>query len=397
MQAIEVGAVFDGRTATGAAVVLVDGTRIADVLPRGSAPPAGCDLQRFPDATLLPGLVDAHVHLCCDSRPGALERIPDHSDAELAAVVEEALAAHLAAGVSTVRDLGDREWAVLDWRARRGSSAHPTIVASGPPLTSPGGHCANMGGEVAGVAALQEAVRERARRGADLVKIMVSGGVNTPGSDATRPQFSTAEVRAVVEEARAVGLPVTAHAHSVESIRAALAAGVDGIEHCTFITATGTEVPPDVVVALRDGDATVCPTLGFDPSVTPPPAVLEMMRRTGLTFADRARTVGELHRAGVRIVSGSDAGINPGKRHGVLPESVIELVSGGISAADALASATALAAAACGLGDRKGRIAPGFDADLLLVAGDPLADITALRRVEAVYLAGARRYRASGA
>jgi imidazolonepropionase-like amidohydrolase len=392
MQAIEVGAVFDGRVAIGGAVVLVDGTRIADVLPRGSALPAGCTRQRFPDATLLPGLVDAHVHLCCDSRPGALERIPDHSDAELTAVIEEALAAHLAAGVTAVRDLGDRRWAVLDWRARhRDDRTHPTVVASGPPLTSPGGHCANMGGEVAGVAQLREAVRERARRGADLVKIMVSGGVNTPGSDATRPQFSTGEVRAVVDEARAVGLPVTAHAHSVESIRAALAAGVDGIEHCTLITATGTEVPPDVVTGLRDRDTTVCPTLGFAPGVTPPPAVLEIMRRTGLSYGARARTVGELHRAGVRIVSGSDAGINPGKRHGVLPESVIELVNGGMSAADALASATGLAAAACGLGDRMGRVAPGFDADLLLVAGDPLADIAALRSVEAVYLAGTRR------
>jgi imidazolonepropionase-like amidohydrolase len=112
------------------------------------------------------------------------------------------------------------------------------------------------------------------------------------------------------------------------------------------------------------------------------------MRRSGTTYEQRLQLTGDLHKAGVRLVAGSDGGISANKRHGVMPESVIDLVRAGVPAADALASATSLAAAECGIADRNGRIADGLDADLLLVDGDPLADITALRRVEAIYLGG---------
>jgi imidazolonepropionase-like amidohydrolase len=177
MFAIEVDRVFDGERADpGGAVVTVDGTRIVGVAPRGTAPPETCEVIRFPEATLLPGLIDSHVHLCCDSGPGALVRLTEFSDGELVAIIEEALRAHLAAGVTTVRDLGDRRWAVLDWRDRNRSNTElPTVLGSGPPITSPNGHCANMGGEARGVEQLRQAVAQRAERGADIVKIMASG------------------------------------------------------------------------------------------------------------------------------------------------------------------------------------------------------------------------------
>jgi imidazolonepropionase-like amidohydrolase len=342
------------------------------VQPPGMALPDGCAVADYSPATLLPGLIDTHVHLCGDSGPGALDRLPTFSDEELTTVIEDALLVHLAVGVTTVRDLGDRLWAVLNWRDRHQETiGAPTVLASGPPITSPGGHCWNMGGQAQGVRALRRAVRERAERGVDIVKIMASGGANTPGTDAARPQFSVEELRAVVEEAHAGGLVVTAHAHPLTAIRDALAAGVDAIEHCTFITATGIEVPDSVVAALAESAIPVCPTLGAAPGVVASPAVLEFKRKAGLTDQARAQTVGRLHRAGVHLVSGSDGGITPGKRHGVLPEAVSALVDGDVSPTDALASATARAAVACGVGDRKGRVAAGFDADLLIVDGDP--------------------------
>jgi imidazolonepropionase-like amidohydrolase len=150
-------------------------------------------------------------------------------------------------------------------------------------------------------------------------------------------------------------------------------------------------VSDTVVARLVASRIPVCPTLGIAPGATPPPAVLEMMRKAGMSYESWVRTVGDLHRAGVRLVSGSDGGINPGKRHGILPEAVIHLVDGGVSALDALACATSVAAAACGIADRKGRVGAGLDADLLLVDGDPLADIATLRNVRAVYLRGRRR------
>jgi imidazolonepropionase-like amidohydrolase len=171
----------------------------------------------------------------------------------------------------------------------------------------------------------------------------------------------------------------------------ALATGVDGLEHCTFLAESGVEVADDVVAALVETSIPVCPTLGVVPGMSPPPALAEVLRKYGLTAEDRFEMAGRLHRAGVRLVSGSDAGINPPKPHGVLPECVIELVTGGVSKTDALASATSIAADACGVADRKGRLCAGLDADLLLVRGDPLTDITVVRDVQAVYLAGERR------
>jgi imidazolonepropionase-like amidohydrolase len=371
--------------------VLVDGGCIVDVQSCGIPLPQGCEVVTFPDATVLPGLIDTHVHLCGDSGLGALDRLPTFSDEEMTAVIEDSLRAHLARGVTTVRDLGDRWWAVVDWRDRhRGTTGVPMVLASGPPITSPGGHCWNMGGQARGVDELRRAVQQRVERGVDIVKIMASGGVSTPGTDAFAPQFTVEELRAVVEQAHAAGLPVTAHAHPLAAIQDALTAGVDAIEHATFVTETGIEVADAVVASLVASLIPVCPTLGSTPGVTHTAARLAFMRKAGMTDEARVQTVGQLHRAGVRLVSGSDGGVSPSRRHGVLPEAVIDLADGGVSTADALASATSLAAEACGVDDRKGRLAARFDADLLLVDGDPLTDITALRNPAAVYVRGHR-------
>jgi imidazolonepropionase-like amidohydrolase len=393
MFAIKAARTFDGdHVLPSGSVVVVDGAEIVDIAPADAVLPDHCEVAEFPDATLLPGLFDTHVHLCGDGGLDALARLPDFSDAEMTAVIERSLRLHLASGVTTVRDLGDRAWAVIDWRdAYRNGTGLPTVLGSGPPITSPKGHCWNMGGEARGVDQLRAAVRDRAKRGVDTVKIMASGGVLTPGTEVGVPQFSEEELRVVVDEAHEFGLPVTAHAHALSAIRSALAAGVDGLEHCTFLAERGVEVADDVMAALVETSIPVCPTLGVVPGMSPPPALAEMLRKYGLTAEDRFQMAGRLHRAGVRLVSGSDAGISPPKPHGVLPESVIELVTGGVSNADALASATSIAADACGVADRKGRLRAGMDADLLLVRGDPLTDITALRHVEAVYLAGERR------
>jgi imidazolonepropionase-like amidohydrolase len=393
MYAIEVGRVFDGeRVIDDGAVVTVAGHRIVGVAQRGTPLPAGCKTERFPDATLLPGLIDTHVHLCCDAGPAALERLPERSDAELAATIEDALAAHLAAGVTTVRDLGDIRWAVLEWRQRnQDDPSWPTVLASGPPITVPGGHCGNMGGEAEGVDALRRAARERAERGADVVKLMASGGLMTPGTDGSRPQYRVEEIREVVEEARGLGLAVTAHAHAIAAIEYAVEAGVAAIEHCTFVDDAGMRLDRDLVAALSAGGTWVCPTLGLDLDMVPPPAVRERLCAMGLDYDSMVRAAVHMHREGVRLVSGTDAGIMPAKRHGMLPEALVQLGQGGVTAAAALVTATSAAATACGIADRKGRVSRGFDADLLVVDGDPLSDLTALRDVRAVYLRGRRR------
>ena len=177
MLAIRAERAFDGeRLVRGGVVVLLDEGRIVAVGRDAMAVPADARVAGFPDATVLPGLVDAHVHLCGDGRPGALDRLPGYDDPGLAGVISSSLAGQLAAGVTSVRDLGDRRAAVLDWRSRATTAGPeavaPTIVASGPPITSRDGHCANMGGEATGPEQLRAAVRDRVERGANLVKVM---------------------------------------------------------------------------------------------------------------------------------------------------------------------------------------------------------------------------------
>src|SRR3954447_12577370 len=367
MHAYRAPRAFDGEQALPAgALVLVDGGRIVAVEPASAPVPADCPVTELPGATLMPGLVDAHVHLCGDGGPHALDHFPELSDAELDAIVRRSMAEQLAGGVTAVRDLGDARWAVVDRHRDRDDG--PTVVASGPPITSPGGHCAGMGGEADGEEGLRRAVRERAERGVDVVKIMTSGGLMTAGTDVLACQFTLDELRAVVDEAHRAGLPVTAHAHAVPAVELSLKARVDGLEHCTCVTADGIRMPPGLADAIAAAGIPVCPTFGRVPGVVPSPRVQAELARIHIAWEDRYPQVAELHRAGVVLVGGVDAGINPAKPHGtVMAETLLELVLSGLTAAEALAAGTAVAARACGLADRTGRLAAGLDADLLAV------------------------------
>jgi imidazolonepropionase-like amidohydrolase len=377
---------FDGeRALPHGALVLVDDGVIVGVEAASFPAPDGCEVTDHP--ALLPGLIDTHVHLCGDNSPTALDRIPGLSPDELQDVIDSALRQQLAAGVTTVRDLGDHEWAVLDRRGREGPG--PTVLAAGPPITSPGGHCHSLGGEAAGTGALRRAVVERAERGADVVKIMTSGGAMTAGTDMLACQFTPEELRAVVDEAHRHGLPVTAHAHSLAAVEDSVAAGVDGIEHCSCLTPGGSRLPDQLAQRLAEGNPVVCPTLGKVPGIEPPPVVKARLEAAGTSYEQHLPHVAALYRAGAVLTAGTDAGIGPSKRHGLVPWAVADLVQEcGMSPVEALAAATGVAARACGLGGRTGRLAAGIDADLLLVDGDPLTDITSLQRPRVVVSRG---------
>lgn len=392
MLAIKAGRAFDGeRQIPGGAVVLIDDGRIVGVQPATAPLPEGCAVAEFPDATMLPGLIDTHVHLGGDGRDGALDRLPDYRDDELAEVLETALRGHLAAGVTTVRDLGDHRWSVLERRDRAGGKAGiacPTILASGPPITSVRGHCWSMGGEVDGAAQLRAAIRERAERRVDVVKIMASGGATTPDTDVLGCQFSLEDLRLVVDEAHAAGLPVTAHAHGLPTVEQAVEAGVDGIEHCACLTPSGIEIRESLLESLAERRIAVCPTLGTVADATPSPAEVAFTQRLGMTWEEVLKNMGRMHRAGVRVLAGTDGGIAANRPHGIVSTAVAALVAGEVPAPKALASATSIAAQVCGLGTCKGRLRAGYDADLLLVDGDPVSDPQALTRRAAVMVRG---------
>ncbi len=397
MYAIRARHVYDGESFLAAgATVLIEAGAIIGVESYGFQVPERC-LVTGHEGTLLPGLIDTHTHLVTDSGDSALDRVAGFSDQEIDEVVSRALSDQLAAGVTTVRDLGDRRFCVLDRRDRQRSTlaSEPTIIASGPPLTSKGGHCHYMGGEVCGTGEIIGAVLERVERGVDIVKVMASGGVYTPGTDVMATQFTTADLQLIVDRAHAAGVPVTAHAHGTPAVEQAVAVGVDGIEHCSCVTDRGIgQISEQMLSALAHSGIAVCPTIGVDVALmtAPPPAIKAMLDRRGVTPEDvlhaRWDFVGRLHRAGVRLVSGVDSGIGAAKRHGLLPQAVCELVTAGLGIPDALATATSGAAQACGVAARKGRLTPGYDADLLVVDGDLATDVTALHRPRSVLLRG---------
>jgi imidazolonepropionase-like amidohydrolase len=379
---------FDGVSSTLTArpsVVVADGVIAAVHGPAGPLP-AGAHVMDLPGLTLMPGLVDAHLHLCFDATSDPVGHLAQADDNTLRERMAGAARRALRAGVTTVRDLGDRGYLALELRDRGpagGAGPLPAIVAAGPPITTPGGHCHFLGGAASGERALRAAVRERAERGVDVIKVMASGGNMTPGSLPYEPQFGAASLRVIVDEAHRHGLPVTAHAHSARSITDAVAAGVDAIEHATFMTADGVDAPEAVIRAIAARRIAVGWTVGRDPGHvgTVPPQIASRM--AGL-LATRRR----LYEAGAVLVPGSDAGVTPAKPHDVLRHAPNDLAAAGLSPAEILWAMTSRAAQACGLGHRKGRIAPGFDADILAVDGDPLADLAAIRRLRAVYADG---------
>ena len=374
--------------------MLVDDDRIAGVEPFGFAVPDGVEVATY-DGTVMPGLVDAHVHLVADGVPGSLEAAPTLSDDDLAAMVTRTLAHQASAGVTTVRDLGDTRYVTLGFRDALAPGV-PRIVAAGPPFTTTEGHCHYLGGVAEGPDAIRAAMAEHLARGVDVVKVMASGGMLTPGSDQLGVQFSPPDLSLVVSLGHEAGLPVLAHAHSQRGAWHALAADVDGIEHFTCLTEEGMRTTPELLDAVAAAGVTVNQTIGWDRSkidlARMPPALRLLVERMRLNpdemVAARAEQARLLRAHGVTLVSGVDSGVSPPKQHGNVWRCVVELVDAGFPVAEALATATSVAADECRLGDVTGRLRAGLSADLLVVDGDVRVDASSLRRPLAVLVRG---------
>jgi imidazolonepropionase-like amidohydrolase len=376
--------VVDGRGGVrdGAALALEDGRlRVGDAATLSA--PAGARRIDGTGMTALPGLVDCHVHLCMGGEANPVPSLGAMSAGEMALRAAYHAAITLRAGVTTVRDCGAMHGvdAALKAALRAGWARGPRLVSSARALCMTGGHGHWFAREADGPDDVRRAAREQLKTGAEWVKLIATGGILTPGVLPGSPQLTAAELRAAVEEAHAAGRRAAAHAQGMQGIRNAVEAGVDSVEH-------GIHLDDDGAVLMRTRGTFLVPTL------VAPWRILEHGERGGIHphAVQKTRDSWDTHRAavrraraaGVRIAMGTDAG-TPFNRHG---DNAVELElmvrETGFTPMEALVAATSSAAALLGLDAEIGALADGLAADVLVVRGNPLDDVSLLHRPDAL-------------
>lgn len=373
----------------------VEGGKFVSVVPQNAEAAAAAN-GRY----CLPGLMDMHTHLTGETQPQA----DSFRDALTANPADYAFRSvgyaekTLLAGFTTVRNLGGSDG--VDIALKRaialGQIRGPRMFVSGKSIATTGGHAdpsnsLNLAftgalgepgpeqGVVNGVDQARHAVRSRYREGADLIKITATGGVLSQAASGQAPQFTEAEIRAIVETAGDYGFNVAAHAHGAEGMKRAIRAGVHSIEH-------GTYMDDEAIKLFKKHNAWYVPTISagryvgekaklpdyYSPIVRPKAAAIGPLIQA--TFA-------RAWKSGVRIAFGTDAGVFP---HGENAKEFAYMVEGGMTPLDAIRSATLAAAQLLGVQDQLGQVAAGYTADLIAVETDPLQDISALQRVRFV-------------
>jgi imidazolonepropionase-like amidohydrolase len=395
---IHAGRVIDGLSEQALAerTVVIDNGRIVAIEPGYRKPGSGDTVIDLRKSTLMPGLMDMHVHLTSEySRTSELDRFKkDAPDVALdGAMYAERT---LLAGFTTVRDLGDSFRASIALRnaINAGKVPGPRIFAAGKSIATTGGHAdptngwadflggAEVGpleGVVNGPEQAAQAVRQRYKEGSDLIKITATGGVLSIAKNGLNPQFTEEEIRAVVTTARDYGFKVAAHAHGAEGMKRAVRAGVDTIEHGTFMD-------DETIELMKERGTFYVPTIaagrwvfdrskedGFFPALVRPKAAM-VGPQIQSTFA-------KAYKSGVKILFGTDTGVSA---HGDNAREFVLMVEAGMPPMAAIKSATSMTAKFLEIDDRLGSVQVGKIADLAAVPGDPLADISLMQRVHFV-------------
>lgn len=356
--------------------VLIEGEHVSRIGERLDVPKGAQQIEASGKA-LLPGLIDAHVHLAFDgSLDPVAHLIQETPYTTLLKAVRNA-SLNLRCGVTTVRDLGGPSEILLALRdaVKCGIVPGPHILTSGAIITTTGGHCHFMGHEADDPSEMRRAARLEMKQGVDLIKIMATGGALTPHSAVDLTQFSVEEIAAVVQEVHSHGLKVAAHANGLAGLRNAVEAGVDSIEHGSYADREAMEMMKEKGVWWVP---TMTPALvlleGPNRELVPPERIVS----AGRNWKARRAAVSEGIRMGLKMAAGTDAGVTL-TEHGIVSLEVETFHSLGMPAMQAIWTATRWAAELLGVEDSVGIVAEGKLADLLLVDGDPLEDLRRLR------------------
>lgn len=357
------------------------------------------------DKYILPGLINCHAHICW---PGTGASMPDYWDYPYEIIVlcaAQNARTELLSGVTTVRDCGGPGTLVqrIDEAVKGGKIEGPRIYKCGAMLTISGGHAHNIGVEADGPEEIVKAVRAQFKQGADFIKLMATGG-STPGTYPGHASYSVSELRAAVKTAHRIEKAVATHCRGIPGIRNSIDAGVDFIEHACFELPDGNlEFDPKLADDIAAAGAIVVPTIRLykdhvinleekkkqNEDWTPESKkLLELMSRN---LEEKIKSLEGLQRASVTCLAGNDAGL-PNTGFGLLWQELEIMAEGGLTALQAIISATKNAAVALGLDDEIGSIKEGKQADIIAVDGDPTRRITRLRKVDFIMKAG-RVYR----
>jgi imidazolonepropionase-like amidohydrolase len=394
---IRAGRVLDVRTGALRAnqAIVIDGDKITQIVPAADAPASGVDVTiDLPDATLLPGLIDAHTHLTFELGSLGYAGLGISTAREALRGARNARVT-LEAGFTTVRNLGAKDYADIALRdaINDGDVIGPRIIASGPALGITGGHCdENLlppafhlegDGVADGVEAVQHKVREVIKYGADVIKICATGGVLSKGDDPNASQYTVEEMKAIVADAHRLGRRVAAHAHGAEGIRWASEAGVDSIEHGHFMD--------DAAIATMKKNGTyLVPTLFLTEYMQ------QHLKDSGVPDFSKKKmrevaaiapiNVKKAFAAGVKVAFGTDAAVYP---HGLNAGEFHVYVKLGMTPLAAIQTATINASDLLGPKFQVGTLDPGKWADIIAVDGDPTKDVTILEHVKFVMKGGA--------
>jgi imidazolonepropionase-like amidohydrolase len=387
--------VLTGRTVEGPVVVITDG-RIASVVGRGGARPvipAGATRIDLPGKTILPGLIDMHVHLDSNPKYGGYSGLQFTDTFWTAQGVQNARDM-LDAGFTTVRNVGSESYSDVGYKQAidEGLMVGPRIVPAAHALSATGGHCDqtylppsyNARGKAVGDGAqeLRNRVREQRKYGAEVIKVCATGGVFSRNTEPGQQQLSEEELRAVADEAHQWGLKVAAHAHGAAGIKAAIRAGIDTIEHASLIDSEGIRLAKErgTWLAMDIFNTEYTQAEGSKNGVLEDN--LRKDREVAQIQRDNFRAA---HRAGVKMVFGSDAGVMP---HGSAGGQFRWMVQYGMTPIEAIQAATRNAALALGREKDVGAIAVGRFGDIIAVDGDPTNDVRQLEDVDVVIKGG---------
>lgn len=394
--AVHAGHLLDvksGKTLVDQILVIEDGKIISSGAAVDARIPADAVQIDLTSATVLPGLIDAHTHLTMDPHFG-YETLAISVPRETLIGAKNARLT-LLAGFTTVRNVGASGFSDVALRdaINAGDVPGPRMLVSGPALGITGGHCDNdmlpfeyhaVGDGVAdGIAAVQHKVRENIKYGADLIKVCATGGVLSLGDNPQHSQYTLEEMKAIVADAHRLGRKVAAHAHGAEGIRWAAEAGVDSVEH-------GSYIDDAAIAAMKEHGTYLVPTLYLgdwmiaNAGLTHLPAPLLAKAQEVLPAA--RKNVAHAFASGVKVALGTDAAVYP---HGMNAHEFAVMVKLGLAPLQAIQAGTVNAADLLGWSGRVGTLEPGAWADIVAVDGDPLKDVTTLERVKFVMKGGA--------